>query len=50
MQDQSKFQEAEAMLKEAVDLREAVWSPNHPNVAESLKDLADLYLLWYEAG
>jgi Tetratricopeptide repeat/Domain of unknown function (DUF4062) len=42
-QAQGKFESAEGSYKEALELRENVLGPDHPEVAQSLNALAELY-------
>ncbi|MDI3288615.1 CHAT domain-containing tetratricopeptide repeat protein [Polyangium sp. 15x6] len=39
------FAAAEARLKRALELREAVLHPDHPDIARTLRDLGDLYVV-----
>jgi tetratricopeptide (TPR) repeat protein len=41
---QGQYQEAEPLLKRALEIREEVLSPKHPDTAESLNNLAVFYL------
>ncbi|MDC3961467.1 CHAT domain-containing protein [Polyangium jinanense] len=38
------FAAAEARMKRALELREAVFHPDHPDIARTLRDLGDLYV------
>jgi hypothetical protein len=43
LQEQTHYDEAEKDFTEAVEINEAAYGKNHPNVASSLKYLAGLY-------
>jgi hypothetical protein len=40
---QEKYSEAEGLLKRALAIREAAFGANHPDVGQSLSNLANVY-------